>query len=390
VTPLRILMVLGMPWDRRLGAPRVQIELAERFRALGHQVDKLSLEDVFASAPAGRAGALVRRDFSAAAKGPLRELAHRYDVIDAQHGDVPWSKAEIGFDGLLVARSCGLYGLYREAEARLAARWGRRATGNPIVRPYRAYRKRRRYAAQALSLQHADLINVLSAEERRWVADHLGLGQKTVHFPNGAFEADLRRLGRNGAARPRGGAPEIVFLGSWTPRKGIFDLPAIIRALRALRPRLRLSLLGTGRSESQVVADLGDAAAGVDLRVVPTYAAEQLPDLLRGATAAVMPSYVEGFPLGILELAAAGVPTVAYDVPGPRILLRQIDPRLLAPVGDVAQLTGRLATVLDTPEPEDRALRMRAMGVAAAYTWEQIADDHIAVYAEALDRVRSR
>ena len=30
------------------------------------------------------------------------------------------------------------------------------------------------------------------------------------------------------------------------------------------------------------------------------------------------------------------------------------------------------------------------MSVAAAYTWERIADDHLAVYTEALDRLRAR
>lgn len=390
MTPLRILMVLGMPWDRRLGAPRVQIELGERFSVLGHHVDKLSLEDVFASAPEDRLRALVRRDFSAAAKGRLREIARGYDVIDAQHGDVPFPKEEIGFDGLLVARSCGLYGLYQEAERRLAARLGRKATGNPIVRPYRAYRKRRRYAAQALSLQYADLVNVLSADEQRWVDEHLGLGHKTVQLPNGAHAADLERLGAHAASRSRDAVPEVVFLGSWTPRKGIFDLPAIIRALRAGNPRLRILLLGTGRSEAQVAADLGQEAKRVEVRVVPTYEAGELPDLLRHATAAVLPSYVEGFPLAILELAAAGVPTVAYDVPGPRIILRQIDPRLLVPEGDARQLAGRLGEILRLSEPEDQALRARAMHVASAYTWEQIADDHLTVYTDALYGVRSR
>jgi glycosyltransferase involved in cell wall biosynthesis len=139
-----------------------------------------------------------------------------------------------------------------------------------------------------------------------------------------------------------------------------------------------------------VLADLGEAAAGVELRIVPTYSADELPGLLRDATAAVLPSYVEGFPLAVLELAAAGVPTVAYDVPGPRILLSQIDPRLLAPEGDVAEVARRIEMVLGMSETEDRALRARAMRVAAGYTWERIADEHLVAYANALERLRPR
>jgi glycosyltransferase involved in cell wall biosynthesis len=389
VTSLRILMVLGMPWDRRLGAPRVQIELAERFEASGHHVDKLSLEDVFPSAPTSRLRALTRTDFSRAAKSQLRDIAGCYDVIDAQHGDVPFAKREIGFDGLLVARSCGLFSLYREAERQIAERWPGRTAGNPLIRPYRSLRKRRRHDAQRLSLERADLVNVLSIDEQRWVDDHLGLGYKTVHLPNGAYAAYLEALGHGAAGRPRAPVPEVVFVGSWTLRKGILDLPAFIEGLRTSQPRLRISLLGTGRSEAEVVADLSPVPAGVDLSVVPVFAPDDLPALLRDATAAILPSYVEGFPLAILELAAAGVPTIAYDVPGPRILLRQIDPGLLAPVGDVSGLVTRMEHLLGMGDVPYDATRRRAMEVAAGYNWERIADEHLEIYTKALDRLRT-
>jgi glycosyltransferase involved in cell wall biosynthesis len=381
-------MVLGMPWDRRLGAPRVQIELAEQFSLAGHRVDKLSLEDVFPAEPRSRVEALTRPDFGHAARSRLRAIAPGYDIIDAQHGDVPFAKRELGFDGLLVARSCGLFGLYREAERRLAEKWGARATGSPLLRPYRSYRKRRRWRDQRRSLEQADLVNVLSVDEERWVEEHLGLGHKTVELPNGARAAYLEALGQAGGERDRA-APEIVFVGSWTPRKGILDLPSIIDGLRTACPALRVSLLGTGRSEEVVARDLGPIAGEVDLRVVPQFSPEELPGLLRGCAAAVLPSYVEGFGLVVLELAAAGVPTVAYDVPGTRILIRQVDSRLLAPEGDVRGLVSRVERVVRLSEPAYAALRRRGMDVAARYSWERIAAEHLQIYADALERVRS-
>lgn len=38
--PLKILMMLHMPWERNLGGSRVQLELAEEFIKLGHEVEK--------------------------------------------------------------------------------------------------------------------------------------------------------------------------------------------------------------------------------------------------------------------------------------------------------------------------------------------------------------
>ena len=41
------------------------------------------------------------------------------------------------------------------------------------------------------------------------------------------------------------------------------------------------------------------------------------------------------------------------------------------------------------PETDKNALGARAMSVAAAYTWERIADEHLAVYTDALARLRT-
>ena len=50
--PLRILVMVNLPWDSRLGAVRVYMELAEQWRASGHLVEKYSLSDAFPDARA--------------------------------------------------------------------------------------------------------------------------------------------------------------------------------------------------------------------------------------------------------------------------------------------------------------------------------------------------
>ena len=40
--PLRILAIVNLPWDSRLGAARVWMELADQWRADGHTVEKYS------------------------------------------------------------------------------------------------------------------------------------------------------------------------------------------------------------------------------------------------------------------------------------------------------------------------------------------------------------
>ena len=44
---LRILLMVNLPWDPRLGAVRVYMELAEQWQKSGHIVAKYSLSDAF-------------------------------------------------------------------------------------------------------------------------------------------------------------------------------------------------------------------------------------------------------------------------------------------------------------------------------------------------------
>ena len=48
--PLRILAIVNLPWDSRLGAARVWIELVKEWEAAGHVVEKFCLSDAFPKA----------------------------------------------------------------------------------------------------------------------------------------------------------------------------------------------------------------------------------------------------------------------------------------------------------------------------------------------------
>src|SRR6185312_5586439 len=45
--PLRILAIVNLPWDPRLGAARVYVDLAEQWKKAGHIVGKFCLTDAF-------------------------------------------------------------------------------------------------------------------------------------------------------------------------------------------------------------------------------------------------------------------------------------------------------------------------------------------------------
>jgi glycosyltransferase involved in cell wall biosynthesis len=99
----------------------------------------------------------------------------------------------------------------------------------------------------------------------------------------------------------------------------------------------------------------------------------------------LFPSYIEGFGLAVLEQLAAGLPTIAYDVPGPRQILHPQRDRLLTPVGDPLAMAARASEILALSVPEYETLSGECRAIAHGYRWPEIARDTIEQYRAALE-----
>lgn len=383
--PLRILSVVNVPWDPRLGAARVWMELGDEWQRAGHSVERFCLTDAFATpTDSPRVAALRVAMFPARAAAFVRANAARFDVIDALIGTIPSSARALGFRGLLVARSVGLFHSYEKFEREAAVRWGRTDRAGLAARMFYGVLNNRRIALSRRAVHTADLINVPNDDERRVLREELRCETPVIVQPYGLGD-DLRAALNPGAAQTaeRLRAREVCFLGMWSPRKGARDWQKIIAAVREQVPDARFVFLGTMTDNATVRRDLGSHAEhGVE--IVAHYRSDELPGYLRRATVGAFPSYIEGFGIAVIEQLAAGIPVVAYDCPGPRDILRAALPEILVPAGDVHGFANKLIRVL-TMSPEDYgAFCASSREVAAAYTWKQIAADTATLYADAL------
>src|SRR5437588_4109546 len=101
--PLRILGMVNLPWDPRLGAARVWVELSKQWEKAGHKVDKFCLSDAFPKSTRSRALSAWRQAiFCYRAHRFVRRNAEKFDVIDCLIGTLPFSKQSLRFTGLLV------------------------------------------------------------------------------------------------------------------------------------------------------------------------------------------------------------------------------------------------------------------------------------------------
>lgn len=377
---LRILMILNMPWTPDLGAPKVSFELAEWFRLHGHVVDKFDIDDAFPNRSRLSAFFDFGR-FPGRARAFVRTVGRRYDVIQAEPGTLPFAKRDLRFVGRLIVRSNGLPHFYQAANRRF--RWGRgafkgsfggrmlrwlaRISANTIVRVERSF-------------VEADRIIVINQDEFRYVTEELGHREKTLFVPLGMTAERLEQF-KDSARQPelRHASNVVSFLGSWTPRKGPEALAMLVRLVRSQRPDVHFLFLGTGQPEA-VVLPWFAVPDRHSIRVVPSFASCQLPELLRTATVGVLPSHIEGFPLAVLEQLSAGIPVLSYDVPGPREMLARFPEPMMVPVGDVSGLAERLIELLSLPKGQYVALSAKARQVAEMFPFEEVADYTMRLY----------
>ena len=379
--PLRILVIVNGAWDPRFGAVRVWIELAAEWTRAGNFVEKFSLTDAFPTATTSSALAAFRLLlFPFRAARFVRSNADRFDVIDAHIGALPFSKQSLRWSGLLVARSVGLYWLYEKFEKIAAERWPTMDKGKLSGRIFYSFFKKRVRAASDASVKYCDLLNLPNRAELACVRDEMHLATPTVVQPYGLAPArhrDLSSVANSVESRWR--AKKVCFLGMWSPRKGARDWGQIIQRIRAQVPSARFLFLGTMVEDRLVLDDLNLGAPDF-LELVPQFAPDDLPRLLADCTVGAFPSYVEGFGLAVIEQLAAGLPTVAYDAPGPGDILRDALPELLISPGDIPSFSEAVAKILERDFATYRDLCQRSAHIAERFSWPRIARDTLAEY----------
>jgi glycosyltransferase involved in cell wall biosynthesis len=386
--PLRILAVVNTPWDPRLGAARVWIELAEEWRRAGHLVEKFCLTDAYPKpAPSGAFAAIRLLFFPSLAAKFIRNNASRFDVVDALIGTVPFSKRSLGFSGLMVARSVGLYHLYEKFERMAATRWPDPPRGRIASRAFFRFFYSRARRTSDRSVHHCDLLNVPNSDEVTCVKDELQVTAPVISEPYGLSPERAQALREKAAsAEHRLGKKKIAFIGMWSPRKGSKEWGRIVRDVRSRVPDASFVFLGTMIQNDAVWRDLESDPVDF-VEIVPQFNPDELPQLLADCTVGVFPSYIEGFGMAIVEQLAARLPTVAYDVPGPRDILRDL-PELLVPAGEIGALGNAICEILEADLPRYDELVRRSEEVSRGFSWPDIARNTIAEYRKHLNNVR--
>lgn len=239
-------------------------------------------------------------------------------------------------------------------------------------------------------LRYFDAVAPLSEE---LVADmgRFGIPASKTHFiRNGVDLSDIDQvigtMPEKGTVTRK--ARTIGFIGQMIPRKGLVDLIKAFSQLYESDPNLRLELLGDGsqRAELEQLAASLPCAEAVEFL---GFRRDRL-ERLTGFDAFVMTSSLEGIPRCLMEAMAARVPIVAYNIPGVDQLIEHGKTGLLAPHGDVAELTRQCQTLLANDKLRDDIREAGRHKVESKFSAARMAMDYEHLFSRLLDRPSRR
>ena len=226
------------------------------------------------------------------------------------------------------------------------------------------------YLLQRLSFllikRHADIVFVLNKAMKEWLS---GRGFDSSRIVVTGAGVDIAGIDR--AVAPVAPRFDACFAGRLNPTKGIFDLPAIWRAVVDQIPNARLLVMGGGEEwrdklESQI------ASQGLDRHIS---VAGFVPESdyfasMKSCRVFIAPSYEEGFGISLCEGMACRLPAVAYTLPVYTELFG--DGPTFVPAGDTAAMAREITKLLTDRRCYDRR-SAAARRSAVRHDWQRVA-----------------
>ena len=365
---MRILFCTPVPLTKSLGAAKVVVELAEEMRELGWECDLVSIRDL-----ADQSGLNMCKSL----RGYLLEHAANYDVVDYDHEYLPYPRSEFSPQPLFVARSV-LLAHHLETIPIPTGRGVKAQLGVLLKGRSRAQARRERVCRAQVTVEQADLVNVSNDDDKAELMRRGIPAEKIVVVSYGISR--VRRLLFDQVSSAPPSSPVVAFVGTFDYRKGAREFPQIVQAIVDAVPSVRFRLLGAKglyKTEREVLRHFSPRMA-TKMEVVLKFQPEELPHLLSACSVGVFPSYIEGMPFGVLEMLAASVPVIAYDAPGPPMLLPV---EHLVPRGDARAMSKKIVALL-----EDSlglaAARCSAKRMSRQFDWTRAAQETHNVYAQ--------
>lgn len=342
------------------GIERVLDELCPRLAALGHEIDVYSRSDVNFKDCGGvraiRIPAFGGKHFETISRSVISLLraTGRYDLIHF-HAIGPGVLSALtrlfGQKSLVT-----IHGLDHQRD-----KWG--ASARFFL-----------YLSERALVANADEISVVSEGLRRYFVERYDAA--TTFIPNGLPRTKRVVAGAFLARHNLKSSGYFLFASRLTPEKGCHDL---IAAFNRLDTEFKLVIAGAS-SDHNYVASLRAKATPGKVIFVGHQTGDDLAELFSNAYVFVLPSYIEGMSMALLEAQAFGIPALVSDIPENRTVVQDFG--FYFPAQDVAALNRALEELIaDTELVASAARRLKTF---RRPDWDAVAQSYDKLYRSAV------
>lgn len=192
----------------------------------------------------------------------------------------------------------------------------------------------------------------------------LGCSRKQVHVIPPGVDTDTFRPGT------RTSHPTIVYFGGLKAYKRPEIALRVLHKLSREFPNLKCVIAGSGPALDGLKTLAAELSLNPAVQFVGKVSLPKLAQLVSSAWVNLHCSVSEGWGFSTLEAAAAGVPTVSFEVPGVRDAVKQGVSGILVQEGDMTAFTNAVRSVLRFPDAWTEPCRRFALG----FSWDKATD----------------
>jgi glycosyltransferase involved in cell wall biosynthesis len=240
--------------------------------------------------------------------------------------------------------------------------------------------------AEFLSVKIPHRTIVVSEELQQYIRKKYG--KDTLWIPNGAELPEtkpLRLVKDKYLLSPKG---YLLFLGRLVPEKRVdWLIKAFQNLLRtsSKAANLKLVIAGGSSGTDEYVRKLRSMSRDYPNIIFTGFVwGEEKKELLSHALAFVLPSYLEGLPIALLEAKSYGLCCLASDIPAHREAIRHGQDGLLFRHSSLSDLGDKLGSLIDNPQRAEEMGKKAREEVGNRPTWQDVTLKVLEVYGQVL------
>lgn len=232
---------------------------------------------------------------------------------------------------------------------------------------------------------HSDVVTFVSDDTKTSFGLRSGIVIKNRVDTN-HFSKDIKK--RKDTRQRLGLSDDFVFLfaSRWASNKGIYELLQAFATLLTLADTtMKLALIGSGKGSGETDMILERInALGIRKSVLPLGVVDSIYEYYCMADVFVLPSYLEGLPMALLEAMSCGLVPIVSRVGGNRELINNGKNGFLVEPRNVDDLVQKMMWCISNKDKLEFFGAKAVETVKTQFSLEKVAEEYLEVYEKAI------